>query len=111
MPWTLRLIFLQSIAILRARKTPPASTLSVGLITTPWNLRRQKTDFATGSACVFSGKRKQQSIRKQLQTTEQARQVAQDRRKQTREQLIGMEAQRLGVHALQNKDAAQQMLK
>ena len=38
------------------------------------------------------------------------REVAQERRKQLREQLIGMEARRRGIDALQDKDAAEQAI-
>ena len=52
----------------------------------------------------------QQQIREQLSQAQKERDVAQDRRKQVREQLITMEARRRGIDALQDKDAAEEAI-
>ena len=61
---------------------------------------------------LYTGaKEKQLQLRDQLAHTKQAREVAQNRRKQLREQLISMEARRQGVGALASKDQADTVLK
>jgi energy-coupling factor transporter ATP-binding protein EcfA2 len=100
----------QNIGILSGAKKSASKYIERWIDYNTLEFTAAKSRFLHDQRVYLAAKEKQQSIRKQLQATEQARQVAQDRRKQTREQLIGMEAQRLGVHALQNKDAAQLML-
>lgn len=58
----------------------------------------------------LDAKEQQQNIRERFSRSEKEREQAQDRRKQLREQLITMEAQRRGIDALQDKDAAEQVL-
>ena len=58
----------------------------------------------------LNAKEIQQQIRESLTKTQKERDVAQDRRKQVREQLISMEARRQGIDALQDKDAAEQAI-
>ncbi|MFY9179577.1 MAG: SbcC/MukB-like Walker B domain-containing protein [Venatoribacter sp.] len=69
-----------------------------------------KSRFIQDQRAYLAAKEKQQSLRERLSKTEKDRSSAHDRRRQVREQLIGMEAQRRGIEALQNKDQAAEQL-
>ncbi len=69
-----------------------------------------KSRYIHDQRAYLGAKEKQQNIRERLHKAEKEREVAQERRKQLREQLISMEAQRRGIDALQDKDAAEQTL-
>jgi dephospho-CoA kinase len=58
----------------------------------------------------LGARERQQQIRSRLQQATTDRELAQERRRQIREQLIAMEARRLGIRALQDKDAAEKAI-
>ena len=67
-----------------------------------------KSRFLNDQKVYLTAKEKQQHLRDDLSQAEQEREQSQDRRRQLREQLIAMEAQRLGIDALQDKDKCEQ---
>ncbi|TVV44084.1 ATP-binding protein [Thalassolituus sp. C2-1] len=69
-----------------------------------------KSRYINDQRAYLAAKEKQQGIRERLHKAEKERETAQERRKQLREQLISMEAQRRGIDALQDKDAAEQAI-
>ena len=69
-----------------------------------------RSRFLNDQRGYLGAKEQQQNFREQLNKTQKERDVAQDRRKQLREQLITMEARRRGIDALQDKDAAESAL-
>ncbi len=66
--------------------------------------------FLEDQKAYLKAKEIQQGLRSQLKDAEQEREAAQLRRSSLREQLIGMEAKRLGISALQNKDSAEKSI-
>ena len=69
-----------------------------------------KSRYLNDQSSYVNAKEKQQALRENLASAEQERDSAQGRRQQFREQLIGMEAQRLGIDALQDKDQFEQKI-
>ncbi|WP_419810274.1 ATP-binding protein [Bacterioplanoides sp.] len=69
-----------------------------------------KSRYLHDQRSYLSAKEAQQALRERLSNAEKERGVSQERRKQLREQLISMEAQRRGIDALQDKDAAEQAI-
>ena len=69
-----------------------------------------KSRYVNDQRAYLTAKEKQQGIRERLHKAEKDREVAQERRKQLREQLISMEAQRRGIDALQDKDSAEEAI-
>ncbi|HCM06110.1 MAG TPA: hypothetical protein DIC30_08895, partial [Oceanospirillales bacterium] len=67
-----------------------------------------KSRYLSDQQVYLKAKEKQQHLRDDLTNAEQEREQSQDRRSQLREQLIAMEAQRLGIDALQDKDQFEQ---
>ena len=67
-----------------------------------------KSRYLNDQQVYLKAKEKQQHLRDDLSSAEQEREQSQDRRSQLREQLIAMEAQRLGIDALQDKDQFEQ---
>lgn len=66
--------------------------------------------FNAEQKAYTSAKDKQLKLRDALKVKEQERALAQDKRKQVREQLLSLEAKRQGVAALQSKDQAETIL-
>lgn len=66
--------------------------------------------FNSEQKAYSTAKEKQLKLRDGLKTKEQQRALAQDKRKQVREQLLSLEAKRQGVAALQSKDQAEAVL-
>lgn len=69
-----------------------------------------KARFMADQTAYKHAKSEQQRVRGELSDTEQEREQAQQKRKHVREQLIGMEAKRRGIGALQGKDSAEQAI-
>jgi hypothetical protein len=69
-----------------------------------------KNRYVNDQSFYLKAKESQQILRKSLVSCEKERELAQERRQQAREQLIGMEAQRLGIDALQDKDKYEQQI-
>jgi len=69
-----------------------------------------KSRYVNDQRAYLTAKEKQQGIRERLHKAEKDREGAQERRKQLREQLISMEAQRRGIDALQDKDSAEEAI-
>ncbi len=69
-----------------------------------------RSRYLNDQANYLNAKEIQQQVREALSKTQKERDVAQDRRKQVREQLITMEARRQGISALQDKDAAEEAI-
>ncbi len=68
-----------------------------------------KSRYIHDQRAYLAAKEKQQGIRERLHKAEKERETSQERRKQLREQLISMEAQRR-IDALQDKDAAERAI-
>ncbi|MCA6065216.1 ATP-binding protein [Thalassolituus marinus] len=69
-----------------------------------------RSRYINDQRAYLTAKEKQQGIRERLHKAEKEREMSQERRKQLREQLISMEAQRRGIDALQDKDSAEQAI-
>lgn len=69
-----------------------------------------KSRYLKDQSGWLAAKEEQRTLNDQLSEAEQTRQSTQDKRRALREQLITMEAKRLGIGALQDKDTAEQAI-